>query len=78
MDLERVADRSSGGREICGPCFSIYRGYGILLIGEDVLDRLQRPFLFACWCGNPQRFQLLLDFQEAPTLLIPFAYLQEA
>jgi len=47
VDLERVANRSLGGREICGLCFSIDGGTGIFLIGENILDRLNRPFLLA-------------------------------
>ena len=61
MDLERVANGSLGGREICRLCFSIDGGVGIFLIGEDVLNRLYRPFLLAGWCGNFQGFQFLLD-----------------
>jgi len=34
MDLEGVTNGSLGGRKICGSCFSIDGGAGILLIGE--------------------------------------------
>jgi len=47
VDLERVANRSLGGKEICGLCFSIDGGTGIFLIGENILDSLNRPFLLA-------------------------------
>jgi len=37
MDFERVAHHSLGGWELCRLYFSVQRGTGILLIGEDVL-----------------------------------------
>jgi len=77
MDLERVTNRSLGGREICRLCFSIDGGAGILLVGENIFDRLNRPFLLAGWCGNLEGFQFLLDPHDTPALLIPIKDLQD-
>ncbi len=77
MDLERVTNRSLGGRELCRLCFSIDGGTGILLVGKDVLDCFHRPFLLSGWCRNLQGFQFLLDPHYAPALLIPIKDLQD-
>lgn len=78
MDFERVAHHSLGGWEIFSLCFPVDGGAGIFLVGENIFDCFHRPLALAGRGLNFQRFQFLLDFQEAPTLLIPFAYLQEA